>query len=165
MLQQVHPENDLTEGVLLRKDTAVMEGSLVLEEMTITVSVFIVCVVLVLCKYVLPDFLVGSCSPHEQNWEKRYKLYKKFWQLLKQLCLWEYPLYKRRKCEVTANDDPQEILPKCIVDVRHSTRIYTCIYMYYVLNIIIYKEVRRQYPNPEGLNYTDYIPSCIIDND
>ena len=72
-----------------------------------------------------PDFLVGSSTPHARNREQRYKLYRKFWQTLKQLGLWQHPSYKRRKTEKTAEDDPREIFPDCILQVRHLH-----IYMY-----------------------------------
>ena len=32
-----------------------------------------------------PDFLMGSCSPHPGNDEKRHRLYRLFWRLLNNL--------------------------------------------------------------------------------
>ena len=64
-----------------------------------------------------PDFLMGSSAPHERNREQRYKLYQKFWRLMGGLGLWKHASYKRRKTQKTAEDDPREILPECIVKV------------------------------------------------
>ena len=66
-----------------------------------------------------PDFLMGSSAPHERNREQRYKLYQKFWRLMGELGLWKHAPYKRRKTQKTAEDDPREILPECIVKVIH----------------------------------------------
>ena len=64
-----------------------------------------------------PDFLVGSSVPHLRNNTKRFKLYKKFWGLLKDIGLWSHPEYVARKVRRTAVDDQREMIPHCIVKV------------------------------------------------
>jgi hypothetical protein len=62
-----------------------------------------------------PDFLKGSCDPHPANSEKR--LYRMFWGLLSELCLFRDPEYLRRKESRTVRDDLREILPACVIQV------------------------------------------------
>jgi hypothetical protein len=82
------------------------------------------------------SWLRGSAAPSLANNTKRYKLYKQFWKLLKQLGLWSHPVYASRKSLLTTLQDPREVMPECDLD-----------------------EVRRRYPNPQGIPYTDYIPT------
>ena len=64
-----------------------------------------------------PDFLTGSATPALSNMRKRYTLYRKFWQLLKEIGLWQCERYLQRKQGRTARDDPREIIPQCIIMV------------------------------------------------
>jgi len=58
------------------------------------------------CIIVLPlDFLRGSCSPHPANNEKRYRLYRLFWGVLKDLGVWTDEEYLQRKARRTARND------------------------------------------------------------
>ena len=65
-----------------------------------------------------PSFLAGSAMPALGNMTKRFSLYRKFWQLLKELGLWQCETYLQRKEARTARDDPREIIPECVVTVR-----------------------------------------------
>ena len=65
-----------------------------------------------------PDFLRGSCSPHPANDEKRHRLYRMFWRLLKDLGLWADEEYLARKEARTVRDDKREIMPRCVITVR-----------------------------------------------
>ena len=67
-----------------------------------------------------PDFLRGCCGPHPANDEKRYRLYRLFWRLLKDLGVWRDEEYMKRKEERTARDDRREIIPLCIIEVRNK---------------------------------------------
>ena len=62
----------------------------------------------------LPDFLIGSASPHSANAEKRHRLYQKFWRLLKDLCVWQDEEYLRRKEARTTRDDRRDVMPTCV---------------------------------------------------
>ena len=64
-----------------------------------------------------PAFLVGSSAAHLVNNSKRFKLYRQFWQLLKDIGTWQHPEYLSNKLKITTRDDPREILPLCIVQV------------------------------------------------
>ena len=79
-----------------------------------------------------PDFLRGSCSPHPANDGKRYRLYRFFWSLLRDLGIWSDKEYLQRKQERTVRDDHRDIMPKCIIKVIHSAFIYSII-MYILL--------------------------------
>lgn len=71
------------------------------------------------CVVVLqPDFLVGSAVADRRNAHKRYPLYRKFWRVLNQLGLWRHDEYLERKVARTTADDPREIMPACILEVR-----------------------------------------------
>ena len=61
-----------------------------------------------------PDFLNGSASPHPANSEKRHMLYRKFWRLLKDRCVWQDAEYLRRKEGRTVRDDRRDIMPTCV---------------------------------------------------
>ena len=104
-----------------------------------------------------PSFLTGSSAPHPRNNEKRYKLYRKFWQLLDNLGEWNNPDYLRKKRRKTIEDDPREILPKCVVQV--STKDTSV----YIITSPSTQEIRRRYPNPEGVPYTDYVSTFSLD--
>lgn len=75
-----------------------------------------------------PDFLRGSCSPHQANNEKQYRLYRLFWRLLKDIGLWMDEEYLVRKEARTVQHDKREIMPTCVIKV--GVRIY----MYLVLS-------------------------------
>ena len=64
-----------------------------------------------------PDYLRGSASPHDANDEKRHVLYRKFWQTLKGLGLWQDQEYLRRKEQWTTRDDKRDIIPDCVTQV------------------------------------------------
>ena len=64
-----------------------------------------------------PDFLRGSCSPHPANAEKRHRLYRMFWGLLKDLGLWRDEEYLHKKSQRTVIDDRRDILPHCVIKV------------------------------------------------
>ena len=75
-----------------------------------------------------PSFLTGSAASSLGNISKRFALYRKFWQLLKELRLWQCDVYLQRKSVRTSTDDPREIIPECIVKVRiicHHIYMYT----------------------------------------
>ena len=79
-----------------------------------------------------PDFLRGSCSPHPANDGKRYRLYRFFWSLLRDLGIWSDKKYLQRKQEHTVRDDHRDIMLKCIIKVIHSAFIFSII-MYILL--------------------------------
>ena len=64
-----------------------------------------------------PSFLTGSAAPAIGNMSKRFSLYRKFWQLLKEIGVWRCETYLQRKSTHTSRDDPREIIPKCVVAV------------------------------------------------
>ena len=64
-----------------------------------------------------PDFLRGSCGPHPANANKRFRLYKLFWGLLKDVGVWRAEEYLRRKEKRTRRGDRREIIPHCIKEV------------------------------------------------
>ena len=68
-----------------------------------------------------PDFLMGACSPHAANDEKRHRLYRLFWKLLKDLGVWRDELYLQRKSERTVIGDRRDIIPVCIITVNATT--------------------------------------------
>ena len=78
-----------------------------------------------------PDFLKGSCSPHPANTNKRHRLYRKFWGVLKDLGVWGEEEYLRRKEQRTSRNDSREIMPDCIIEVHvylfmsKNTYVYT----------------------------------------
>ena len=64
-----------------------------------------------------PDFPKGSCDAHPANAEKRHRLYRMFWGLVTELCLFKDPEYLCRKERKTVRDDRREILPTCVIQV------------------------------------------------
>lgn len=74
-----------------------------------------------------PNFLTGSAAPALGNISKRFSLYRKFWQLLKEIGLWQCETYLQRKGARTARDDPREIIPKCVVMVRTRQSMTKCL--------------------------------------
>jgi len=64
-----------------------------------------------------PDFLRGACGPHPANKEKRHRLYRKFWRLLKDLGVWRDREYLMRKAAKTSREDRREIIPDCVIKV------------------------------------------------
>lgn len=65
-----------------------------------------------------PPFLKGSGYPDTNNAHKRYNLYKKFWSHLNKKNLWHEPEYVQRKMQYTTRDDPRELMPWCISQVK-----------------------------------------------
>ena len=65
-----------------------------------------------------PNFLRGSCDPHEANAEKRHCLYRKFWRCLRGLGVWADEEYLRRKEARTVRDDRRDIMPDCVLEVQ-----------------------------------------------
>ncbi|KAL5464083.1 hypothetical protein EMCRGX_G033043 [Ephydatia muelleri] len=59
----------------------------------------------------LSTVLTGRAAPSLANDRKRFKLYQQFWQLLKELGLWDHPTYLARKGLVTHPSDRREIMP------------------------------------------------------
>ena len=97
-----------------------------------------------------PDFLVGSCDPHPANSEKRHNLYRDFWRLLRDLCVWNDQEYSRRKETRTVRDDRREIMPTCIIMVSINFHYLCTSINQFML------EVRRRYPSHDD-QYTDYM--------
>ena len=64
-----------------------------------------------------PAFLVGSFATHLANNSKRFKLFRQFWQLLRDIGIWQHPQHLANKTKITTRDDPHEILPLCIIQV------------------------------------------------
>ena len=64
-----------------------------------------------------PGFLRGSGDAHVRNRPHRFRLYRGFWKLLKDLCLWNDDHYLEHKRRVTQEHDQREIIPSCVVDV------------------------------------------------
>lgn len=58
-----------------------------------------------------PDFMTGQSGPHIRNNTHRYRLYRQFWKVLKELGLWNDSRYLDRKRAVTLVADPREIIP------------------------------------------------------
>ena len=67
-----------------------------------------------------PVFLTGRAAPSLAHDRKRFILYQQFWQLLKDLGLWDHPTYLERKGLVTHPSDRREIMPKCVQNVNNS---------------------------------------------
>ena len=67
-----------------------------------------------------PVFLTGRAAPFLANDGKRFILYQQFWQLLKDLVLWDHPTCLARKGLVTHPSDRREIMPKCVQNVNNS---------------------------------------------
>ena len=76
-----------------------------------------------------PSWLVGSSSPSLMCMEKRYKLYRKFWQVLRQLGVWSYPQYLAYKATQTAVSDVRDVMPECVIKVRYLIS-FTCTRMF-----------------------------------
>ena len=68
-----------------------------------------------------PVFLSGRAAPSLANDRKRYRLYLQFWQVLRDLGLWNHPTYLMRKGLVTHPSDRREIMPKYVQNVKHIT--------------------------------------------
>ena len=68
-----------------------------------------------------PVFLTGRAAPSLANDRKRFRLYQQFWQLLRDLGLWDHPTYLGRKGLVTHPSDRREIMPICVQNVNNST--------------------------------------------
>ena len=64
-----------------------------------------------------PSFVNGQSGPHARNNQHRYRLYRCFWKVLKELGLWRDSRYLARKRQVTLEDDPRELIPLCVVNV------------------------------------------------
>jgi len=85
--------------------------------------------------------------------EKKCNLYRKFWRVLKQLGVWSHPLYLAYKATKATFHDIRNIMPDCVTTV-------SCEQHYYVMSLnTILQDIRRRYPNPDGIVYTDFIPS------
>ena len=67
-----------------------------------------------------PTFLKGSGVADIGNVHKRYKLYRKFWSYLQKQGLWNEPRYLERKAAYTTTDDPREIMPWCVCQVKYQ---------------------------------------------
>ena len=67
-------------------------------------------------------------------------------------------MYLSRKRQITHEDDPREIIPVCVVNVSNKRNVVFSLIITQYINC--FQEVRRRYPNPKGIPYTDYIPSC-----
>lgn len=65
-----------------------------------------------------PAFLKGSGMPDISNVHKRFKLYKKCWSYLQKQGVWIDQEYLNKKSAYTTIDDPREIMPWCICQVR-----------------------------------------------
>ena len=79
-----------------------------------------------------PAFLVGMARPSLTNRTKRFRLYRKFWQLLSYVGFWHHPMYLRRKQARTVVHDEREIMPQCIQDVRKKEhKITLMMYIYH----------------------------------
>ena len=89
-----------------------------------------------------PSFLTGSAAPALGNISKRFSLYRKFWQMLKELGLWSCETYMMRKSMRTRRDDPREIIPECIVKVK--LQLYKCTYLKIILNNNTYTMLHLQ---------------------
>ena len=89
-----------------------------------------------------PDWLRGACSAHPANDGKRYRLYRMFWRLLKDLRLWNDDEYLARKESRTTKHDKREIIPKCVVAVSSGI-----LYMYlYVLHVHLHVGYKIKIP-------------------
>ena len=65
-----------------------------------------------------PVFLIGKAVPSWANGRKQYKIYQRFWKLLKDLGLWDHPTYLAR---MTHPLDRRKIMPKCVQNVNDPT--------------------------------------------
>jgi len=101
-----------------------------------------------------PDFLVGSSAASLNNVSKRYSLYRKFWGLLRQLGVWEHPTYLERKGRHTHVDNKRDVMPDCLTKVCRPY-MYACLELTKCYFLYI-QEIRRRFPNPEGIPYTDF---------
>ena len=79
-----------------------------------------------------PDFLRGFCSPHPANDEKRHRLYKMFWRLLRDVGLWMDDEYLARKERRTAMYDKREMIPTCVITVSHYFSIPSGFYRHII---------------------------------
>ena len=78
-----------------------------------------------------PDFLRGSSDAHIRNRQHRFRLYRGFWKMLKDLCVWNDNRYLERKKRVTQEHDQREIMPSCVVDVcvlYYNTTVHVHVY-------------------------------------
>ena len=67
-----------------------------------------------------PDFFKGSCDPHPANAEKRHRIYRLFWGLLNDFCVFRDLECLRRRESQTVRVDQREILPTCILKVYNN---------------------------------------------
>ena len=64
-----------------------------------------------------PSWLRGSAAEGLSNIPKRYKLYNKFWTLLKQLGVWSHPEYLTYKATKASVNDKRDVMPECVLKV------------------------------------------------
>ncbi len=103
-----------------------------------------------------PDFLRGSASPHPANNEKRYRLYRLFWQCLNDLNVWSDDEYLAKKERRTDIYDRREIFPECIIHVgSNKNQLYF---------IIIIQNIGERYPSHDG-SYVGYRSTFDAEND
>ena len=77
-----------------------------------------------------PEFLRGSSDAHIRNRQHRFRLYRGFWKMLKDLGVWNDDRYLERKKRVTQEHDQREIMPSCIIDVgvlHYNTIVHACV--------------------------------------
>ena len=73
----------------------------------------------------------GSRGQDIRNHSQRHKDYRNYWKSLKDLGFWENPDYLRRKSAAGISEvELREVMPVCIL-----------------------KDVRKRYPNPDGIPY------------
>jgi hypothetical protein len=87
--------------------------------------------------------------PSLTNRTKRFRLYRKFWQLLSHVGFWHHPTYLRRKQDRTVVHDER----------NHATMYTRCKKkrtQNYFNDVHISQEIQRRFPNPEGVPYTGY---------
>ena len=70
----------------------------------------------------LPSWLRGSAAAALSNMTKRFKLYQKFWTLLRQLGVWSHPDYLVLKQTKTNLSDPREVMPDCVLAVSRPIK-------------------------------------------
>lgn len=102
-----------------------------------------------------PSWLRGSASANLGNISKRFTRYSKFWTLLGQLGVWSHPLYLEYKQTKTAIHDKREVMPDCVLRVSHNLKLTNI----KIITTSSQQDVRRRFPNPDGVPYTDYQPT------
>ena len=103
--------------------------------------------------YIPPDFLMGACSQHGANDNKRCRLYRKLWMLLNTLGLWSNEEYLRRKVARTVRHDRQDVMPNCVITYKQ----------WLFPALLLLQEVRRRYPSEDG-HYRDYKSTFDAEN-